>query len=63
MKTFDCAQGSEAWLQCRLGVPTASCFGKILTATGKPSSSARAYRRTLVAERVTGLPGGIKSAS
>jgi hypothetical protein len=60
VKVYRCAQGSDEWLQCRLGVPSASRFGQILTPTGKPSSSAVAYRRTLVAERVTGLPEGIE---
>ena len=28
---FDLAQGSEAWLAIRLGIPTASEFDRILT--------------------------------
>lgn len=54
MKVFNCDQGSPEWLKCRLGVPTASCFGKILTPTGKPSAQAVQYRRELIAERDTG---------
>ena len=54
MKIFDVEQGTPEWLACRLGIPTASCFGKILTATGKASAQAEAYMLELVAERVTG---------
>jgi hypothetical protein len=56
MKTVNCEQGTTEWLQCRLGVPTASCFGKILTPTGKASAQAVQYRRELIAERDTGAP-------
>jgi len=47
-------QGSEAWLQVRLGKVTASNFA---TAIAKPGSSTRdTYMRKLMAERLTGLP-------
>lgn len=36
-------QGSEAWLKIRLGIPTTSNFGKIITPTGRPSSQADKY--------------------
>ena len=29
-------QGSEEWLMARLGIPTSSCFDRILSPTGKP---------------------------
>lgn len=54
MRVFNCEQGTSEWLQCRLGIPTASCFGKILAPTGKASTQAVQYRRELIAERDTG---------
>lgn len=52
----DLEQGSEAWLQARLGIPTASCFKRLFTSTGKPSTSAETYFYELLAERLTGQP-------
>ena len=37
--TLDCEQGSEEWLAARLGIPTATGFENIVTATGKKSAS------------------------
>lgn len=52
MKIIDVEQGSEEWLECRRGIPTASNFGRILTPkTGKPSTQAMGYVCELVAER------------
>lgn len=53
-------QGSDGWLQDRLGVPSASNFAKLITATGKPSTSAEGYINQLVAERLTGQRTEIK---
>jgi hypothetical protein len=50
----DVAQGSPEWLQCRLGIPTSSCFDQIVTPTGKLSKSSRKYALKLVAEIITG---------
>jgi len=36
-------QGSDEWLNARIGVITASNFSKITTPTGAKSSSANAY--------------------
>lgn len=47
-------QGTEEWFAARLGKPSASNFGKLITATGKPSSSADGYINQLIAERLTG---------
>ena len=47
-------QGSNEWLQSRLGKPTASNFGKLITPTGKPSTSAEGYINELIAQRITG---------
>lgn len=54
MKIIKCVQGSEAWHAARLGIPTASNFGKIVTPSGKASSQADAYMHQLVAERLLG---------
>ena len=54
MIILDCEQGTEEWLRLRRGVPSASMFDKILTATGKPSSQSEGYFNELLAERWTG---------
>lgn len=53
-------QGTDDWLRARCGIPTASNFDQIITPTGKPSSSADRFMNTLLAEWVTGLPGGME---
>ena len=50
----DLEQGTEEWLKLRLGVPTTSNFGKIITPTGKKSGQFDAYMNTLLAELITG---------
>lgn len=47
-------QRSPEWYAARLGVPTASNFGRVITPTGKPSAQIDAYRNKLIAELVTG---------
>jgi len=47
-------QGTEGWLAARLSKPSASCFSKLITMTGKPSASADAYINQLLGERLTG---------
>lgn len=54
--TLDCEQGSEAWRQARLGIPTASQYKRIMTNTGAASEQATAYLAELIAERITGQP-------
>lgn len=49
-------QGSPKWLQARLGIPTASCFSKLITSTGKKSTQIEGYLNTLVAETLMGEP-------
>lgn len=57
MKILDVKQGSQEWINARLGIPTASAFSRILTAkTRKPSASAMKYLCELVAERLIGMP-------
>lgn len=64
MRVNNHEQGSEEWLESRLGRPTASNFSKLITPTGKPSSSADAYINELVAQRITGeIPEFYKSAA
>lgn len=53
---FDIDQNTEAWFDLRLGKPTASCFGMVLTATGKRSEQAKDYMYTLASELITGCP-------
>ena len=53
--TLDCEQGSEEWLKARLGIPTATGFENIVTATGKKSSSQIKYMAELIEESILGL--------
>lgn len=52
----DIPQGSDAWLEARRGIVTASTVGKLLTSTGKVANNdtSRGLVETLVAERLTG---------
>jgi hypothetical protein len=45
-------QGSTAWYDARLGIPTASNFHKIITPKGEPSKQAIKYMYRLIAERL-----------
>jgi hypothetical protein len=55
MIRLDCAQGSDEWIDARLGVPTASQFHRIITPkTMKPSSAAETYAHELLAEELLG---------
>jgi len=54
MIILDHEQGTEEWFAARLGKPSASNFGKLITVTGKPSTSAVGYINQLIAERLTG---------
>ncbi len=57
MIIVDCEQGGEMWLQSRVGLPTASQFGRIITAkTCKPSSQATSYLHEIAAEYMLGEP-------
>lgn len=46
-------QGSEQWLRSRLGKPSASCFGKLITRNGAPSASADNYINGLIYELIS----------
>ena len=54
MKILEIEQGSPEWHQARCGLPTASCFDKIIDATGKQSKSRKKYLYQLAGERITG---------
>jgi len=57
-------QRSDEWQKLRVGIPTASCFDKIITpATGRASASAVAYRRELLAEWLMGQPVSVKESN
>jgi len=56
VKIIDCEQNTPEWHVARLGIPTASNFGRILTPTGKPSTQAEGYRLKLLAEWLMGQP-------
>lgn len=59
MKEFSVEQGSPDWLGLRLGIATASNFGKILTPkTRKFSTQARRYAIYLVAEKLLNMSLG-----
>jgi putative phage-type endonuclease len=49
-------QGSDEWLQLRLGVATASNFDKIITTTGKESESLKKYALQLATELMLETP-------
>jgi putative phage-type endonuclease len=58
----DIEQGSPEWLALRVGLPTASCFDKIITTKGVPSKSAKKYLYQLAGERMVGFsPAGYQS--
>ena len=51
-KFYAVDQGSGAWYQARIGIPTASNFHKIVTPKGEPSRQAVKYLYRLIAERL-----------
>ena len=50
----DIEQGSAEWHACRMGIPTASEFSKIITPTGRASTQAEKYQAKLLAEWALG---------
>ena len=57
MKIIDVVQGSDAWEQFKLGIPSASQFHRVITAVkGDLSKSARKYAHELVAETLLDRP-------
>lgn len=56
---FTCEQYSPEWYAARLGLPTASEFGKLFMSgkkAGEASKVRRRYMLELIAERITGQP-------
>ena len=53
MKVFDCDQYDEGWWAARRGIPTSSKFAMLITPTGKPSTQAKGYMYSLIADCVT----------
>lgn len=52
IRILDCAQNTPEWMEARRGIPTASCFAKIL-AKGE-GKTRRRYMLDLAGERLTG---------
>jgi hypothetical protein len=52
----DNPQGSDEWLLERSCIPTGSCFNKIISSTGKSSTSSKAYMNELLANYEAGKP-------
>ena len=50
-------QGSVGWLEARLGIPTASQFSRIVTATGRLSKQRDSYLAELASRMVLGRAG------
>ena len=55
MQILTCEQGTEEWLDARLGRPSASQFHKLIKSNGKPSASADGYINSLIIERISGM--------
>jgi hypothetical protein len=56
MKVHNCAQRSPDWYKARLGTPTASEFGSLITSTGERSKTLPKYAKTLAGELFAGSP-------
>lgn len=54
MITLEMEQCSPEWFAARAGIPSASCFDKIITTKGSPSKQAQAYLYQLAGERIAG---------
>jgi hypothetical protein len=53
---IQCEQGTDEWFKVHLGVPSASCFDKIITVDGKSSKQRQKYLYKLAGEKVSGIP-------
>ena len=53
---LDVEQGTRAWHEARLGIPTASNFKRLITPAGKISKSTGPYMAELLAEHFSGEP-------
>ena len=55
IKVSDILQGTEEWGSIKAGLPSASCFDRIITTKGEPSKSAKNYIYQLAGERIAGV--------
>lgn len=55
MIRLNVVQGSPEWFAARIGIPTASNFDRIITATGKASGQMTGYAHKLIAEQMLGV--------
>ena len=53
VKIIDCAQGTDEWLNARLGIATASNFSKVVTNEGSKSKQFNQYAFQLASEIIT----------
>ncbi len=56
MRIHDVQQGSQRWLELRMGIPSASNCDRIITPGAAPSKSASGYCNELIAEILLGRP-------
>lgn len=56
MKVHAVEQNGDVWMALRAGKPTASEFSKLITSTGEPSKSMKAYAEELGGELYAGRP-------
>ena len=58
MEIISCEQGTDAWFAARLGLPTSSMFGVILSSNkeAKDKKTRTEYMRKLAGEIITGQP-------
>lgn len=56
MLYFDVPHNSDEWFECRRGMPTSSCFDKIVTPSGVFSKQSESFAMVLLAELITGEP-------
>lgn len=62
MIALDVKQGSDAWHFARLGIPTASCFDRIMsTKTRKLLAGSEGYMHELLAEWLIGVPNALEA--
>lgn len=65
MRIVNCEQRSPEWYAARLGIPTASAMGKLITPAGKARKGATrdAYLLSLLAERLTRTPSHVSESA
>uniref|UniRef100_A0A6H2A1P6 Putative exonuclease n=1 Tax=viral metagenome TaxID=1070528 RepID=A0A6H2A1P6_9ZZZZ len=55
MKIITCEQGSPEWYACKVGIPSASNFDKLITTKGEVSKQRTKYLYQLAGETITGV--------